>query len=165
MSRFIDKLKQASQAIPRPMGFRQEPTAPKSRLLLVASAARTETGILTELVSGADAGLLPIAKTAAGIKMLEEVVQAVSDIPWGGWLDSISRQDIKKIEKAGGDFLLFPAAKTPLALLETEKLGKVLAVEASLDGGLLKTINELPIDAVFATSHQEEPKRHLSAAH
>lgn len=155
MSCFIDKLKQASQAMPPPMGFRAAQTVSKPRMLLVASLPQASVDNLADLVAGADAGLLPMAKLGSGIKTLEETVQAVPDIPWGAWLDSINQQGIKQVEKAGGDFLLFPAAKMSLAILGIEKVGKILAVEASLDEGLLKAINELPADAVFVTSHQK----------
>ncbi len=140
----------------RPMGFRHETVVAKPRLLLIASLAQVGAGNLAELVDGADAGLLAITKPASGIKALEEIVQKVPDIPWGVWLDSISQPDTKKTEKAGVDFLLFPAVKMPLSILGAGKLGKVLAVEASLDSGLLRTVNELPADAVFAISHQGE---------
>ena len=155
MSCFIDKLKQASQAMPPPMGFMAAQTVSKPRMLLVASLPQASVDNLADLVAGADAGLLPLAKLGSGIKTLEETVQAVPDIPWGAWLDSINQQDIKQVEKAGGDFLLFPAAKMSLAILEAEKVGKILAVEASLDEGLLRAINELPADAVFVTSRQK----------
>jgi len=51
--------------------------------------------------------------------------------------------------EAGGDFVVFPAANTSLAMLQDEKLGKVLEVEASLDEGLLKAIDDLSVDAVL----------------
>jgi len=124
-------------------------------MLLIASLPQASVDNLADLVAGADAGLLPIAKLGSGIKTLEETVQSVPDIPWGSWLDSINQQGIKQVKKAGGDFLLFPAAKMSLAILGVEKVGKILAVEASLDEGLLKAINELPADAVFVTSHQK----------
>lgn len=155
MSRFIDKLKQSSQAVPPPMGFRATQSVSKPRMLLVASLPQASIDSPADLVAGADAGLLPMAKTDSVIKTLEETVQAVPDIPWGSWLDSTSRGVIKQVEKAGGDFLLFPAAKMSLAILEAEKVGKILAVEASLDEGLLRAINKLPADAVFVTSHQK----------
>ncbi len=155
MSCFINKLKQALQAEPPPMGFRAAQTVSKPRMLLVASLPQASVDSLADLVAGADAGLLPMAKLGSGIKTLEETVQAVPDIPWGAWLDSINQQGIKQVEKTGGDFLLFPAAKMSLAILEAEKVGKILAIEASLDEGLLKAINELQADAVFVTSHQK----------
>jgi hypothetical protein len=156
MSRLIDKLRQASQAEHPPMGFGASRTVSKPRLIIVARLSQTDADNPAELVAGADAGLLPIDSTGSGVKVLEKIVQAVPDIPWGGWLGNTSRSEVKEIEGAGFDFLFFPAAKMSLALLEAEKMGKVLAVEASLDEGLIRAINELPADAVFIASQQEE---------
>ena len=156
MSRLIDKLNQVSQAEHPPMGFRAARTASKPRMLIVARLSQTDVGNPAELVAGADAGLLTIDRPGSEVKVLEKIVQAVPDIPWGGWLDSTSRDEVKKIEKAGFDFLFFPAAKMSLALLEAEKIGKILAVEASLDESLIRAINELPADAVFVDIRQKE---------
>ena len=156
MSRLIDKLKQASQAEHPPMGFRAAKNISKPRMLIVARLSQTDVDNPAELVAGADAGLLPIDRPGSGVKLLEKIVQAVPDIPWGGWLDSTNRDEIKQVEKAGFDFLFFPAAKMSLALLEAEKIGRILAVEASLDEGLIRAINELPADAVFVDIRQKE---------
>ncbi len=151
MSRFTDILQQVSQATAPPMGFRAARVVAKPRMLLVASLS--QPGFEAEL-AGADAGILPIsgASTKAGIK---EKAPASPDIPWGGWLDSISRGGVKRLEEAGYDFVLFPADKMSLAILEADNVGRVLAVEPMLDAGLLRTINELPVDAVFAISQQQ----------
>jgi hypothetical protein len=151
MSRFTDILQQVSQAVAPPMGFKAVRAVAKPRLLLVASLP--QPGFEAEL-AGADAGILPIsgASTKAGIK---EKAPASSDIPWGGWLNSISRGGTKRLEEAGYDFVLFPADKMSLAILEADNVGRVLAVEPMLDAGLLRTINELPVDAVFVISQQQ----------
>jgi hypothetical protein len=156
MSRFIDSLKQASQAEHPPMGFGVVKSVSKPRLLVVAMLNQTDVNDPAELVAGADAGMLAIDRLSSGIKVFEEITQAVPDVPWGGWLDSASREEIRHIDRAGFDFLFFPAVKMSLALLEAEKMGKILAIEASLSGGLIKTINELPVDAVFIASQQKE---------
>jgi hypothetical protein len=151
MSRFTDILQQASPAAAPPMGFRAARVAARPRLLLVASLS--QVGSEAEL-AGADAGILPIsgASTKAGIK---EKAPASPDIPWGGWLDSISRGGVKRLEEAGYDFVFFPADKMSLAILEADNVGRILAIEPMLDAGLLRTINELPVDAVFASSQQQ----------
>ena len=81
--------------------------------------------------------------------------QAVPDIPWGGWLKNIDQGGIKQMAKAGCDFVVFPAANTSLALLQNDEIGKILEVESSLNEGLLRAVNELPIDAVLIAGEQE----------
>jgi hypothetical protein len=155
MSKFIDKLKRISQAELQPMGFRTvAPVPQKSRMLLVATLAQVDIDRLTDFVAGADAGLLSIAKLSSGAKTLKQIRQAMSDIPWGGWLKEVGREGIGQMVAAGCDFVVFPAANTSLALLQNEKLGKVLEVGPGLDPGLLKAIDDLPVDAVLLAAEE-----------
>ena len=156
MSRFIDKLNQVSRVVPQAMGFRTaQPVSEKPKILLIASLAGASAGGLADYVVGADAGLLRIPKLSSGAKTLKEISQAAPDIPWGGWPRDINEGGIKQMAKAGCDFVVFPAANTPLALPQNDEMGKILEVESSLSEGLLRTVNELPIDAVLIAAEQE----------
>jgi hypothetical protein len=154
MSRFIDELEQASQAMFPPMGFRAAETASKPRMLLIAHLSQTDIENLVDYIAGADAGLISITKLGSGAKILKKVAQLVPSVPWGGWLDNISRERINKIADSGCDFVLFPP-NASLAILDDSKLGRVLVVESLLDEGLLKAVDELPADAVLINSGQE----------
>jgi len=157
MSKFIDKLNQVSRVVPQSMGFgRAQPASEKPKILLIASLTEASVGGLVDYVAGADAGLLHISKLSSGAKTLKEMSQAVPDIPWGGWLKNIDKGEIKQMAKAGCDFMVFPAANTPLALLQNGEIGKILEVEASLSEGLLRAVNELSIDAVLIAGEQKE---------
>jgi len=156
MSRFIDKLNQVSRVVPQSMGFmKAQPVSEKPKILLIASLAGAGVGGLADYVVGADAGLLRIPKLSSGAKTLKEMSQAAPDIPWGGWLRNIDQDGIKQMAKAGCDFVVFPAANTPLALLQNDEIGKILEVEPSLSEGLLRAVNELSIDAVLIAGEQE----------
>ncbi len=156
MSRFIDKLNQISRAEPQPIGFRtKQPSSPKPKLQLVASLAQEGAEDLADHIAGADAGLLRISKPSSGGKALRALSQAVPDIPWGGWLPASGQGGIKQIMKAGGDFLVFPAA-SPLATLENSELGRIIEVETSLSEGWLRAVNELPVDAVLIAPEEKE---------
>lgn len=157
MSRFIDKLNRLSKAEPQPMGFRAaQPASPKPKIQLIASLAQDDAEKLVGYVTGADAGLLRISKLSSGTKALQKISQAVSDIPWGGRLESSSPEDIKQMTMAGCDFVVFPATTTPLATPQNGEVGKILEVEASLNEGLLRATNELPIDAVLIAGEEKE---------
>ena len=156
MSRFIDKLNQVSQVMPQAMGFRTvQPVPEKPKILLIAGLAGASAGDLADSVAGADAGLLRIPKLSSGAKTLREISQAAPDIPWGGWLRDINQGGTEQMAKAGCDFLVFPAANTPLALAQNDEVGKILEIESSLSEGLLRAVNELSIDAVLITAEQE----------
>ncbi|MFC2048567.1 hypothetical protein ACFLSK_03975 [Chloroflexota bacterium] len=157
MSRFIDKLNQLSRTEPQPIGFgRARPASPKPKMQLVAGLAQESVETLADYVSGADAGLLRISKLSLGSKTLQKLSQTMSDIPWGGWLQGDSPREIKQAMKGGCDFVVFPAANTPLAILQNDEVGKILEVEASLSGGLLRATKELPIDVVLIAGEQSE---------
>jgi len=163
MSKFIDKLSLVSQSGLKPMGFRAAGVPPKPRMLLVASLAQVDADRLADGVAGADAGLLQIPKSSSGVKTLKQICQAMPDIPWGGWLKEVGRGGVGQMVEAGCDFVVFPAVNTSLAILQDEKLGKILEVEASLNEGLLKAVDDLPIDAVLVAGEQE--KEHFLTWH
>ena len=149
MSRFIDKLNKVSQAAPQPMGFRAtQPVSSKLKMQLVASIAEANVDSLADYVAGADAGLLHISKLTSGAKALQKISKAVPDIAWGGWLKESDERVIKQMVNAGSDFVVFPAS-TPLTILQNGEVGKILEVESSLSEGLMRTVNELPVDAVL----------------
>ena len=157
MSKFIDKLNRVSQAESQAMGFRAaKAVSPKPKMLLVASLVQAEVSGVADFVTGADAGLLTIPDLNSGAKDLQELSKIVSGIPWGEWLKEVGRGEIKQMLEAGCDFVVFPAAETSLAILQGDEVGKILQVEVSLSEGLLRAINELPVDAVLIAGDQEE---------
>ncbi len=157
MSKFIDNLKQSSQAMPQPMGFgRARPPSLKTRMLFVASLAQADLGGLADCVAGADAGLLRVSELSSGAKALQKVSQVVPDIPWGGWLSTDGQGEIKQMTKAGCDFLVFPAADTSLARFQGSKVGRILEVGPSLSDSLLRAVSRLPVDAVLVAGELAE---------
>lgn len=154
MSIFIDKLNLVSQAMPQPMGFMTGPVLERPRILLIASLAQGNIDDLADRVSGADAGLLRVTKSSSIVRTFQKASQAASDIPWGGWLEDIGDREIEQVAKVGCDFVIFPA-NTPLAIPTDDKVGKILEVEATLSEGLLRAVNELPVDAVLIAVEQK----------
>jgi hypothetical protein len=140
MSKFIDKLKAVSQVGSQPMGFKKAAAPQKPKMLLAAAPAEANIENLADYTGGADAAILSLPKTPP----------PKSDIPWGGWLKDSGEV---KLAEAGFDFFVFPA-DTPLAALQDSKAGKILEVGVSLNEGLLKTIDELPVDAVLVTGEK-----------
>lgn len=132
------------------MGFRAVGGKPKPKMMLVAHVVGVGT---KSTVAGADAVLVSIPR--AGAKSPQTLVKAAPDIPWGGWLEEVTGPAIKKLGEGGADFVVFPAASVSQAVLEEEKLGKIVEVEAALDAGLFKAIDDLPVDAVLIA--EEKP--------
>ncbi|MFC2001474.1 hypothetical protein ACFLUZ_03090 [Chloroflexota bacterium] len=157
MSQLIDKLNQVSKAVLQPMGFRAAKSgSAKPKMLLIASIAPAENvDSLADYVTGANAVLLPITKSSSGAKNLQKLVQSLPDIPWGGWLRDIDEKGIGKLVKVGCDFVVFPATGKVLDIPQDDKVGKILQVESSLNEGLLKTVNELPVAAILTAAEPE----------
>ncbi len=133
------------------MGFRTVAAARtvKPRMLLVAAVARADSARLAEIAAGADAGLLAIDRLITGAEALKQAAKAVPDIPWGGWLREVVGEVVGKMS---ADFIVFNAASQIFA---EEKTGKVLEVEPTLEPGLLKSADDLPVDAVLIAAENE----------
>jgi hypothetical protein len=142
MSKFIDKLNSIASGGLAPMGFRAAGAKPRPKMALVAHVAADAKA------EGADAMLVSIPKATKSLK------KPKSKIPWGGWLGEVSQEGVKHLGEGGADFVVFPAASVSSAILEDEKLGKIVEVEAALDAGLLKAIDDLPVDAVLITGEK-----------
>jgi len=155
MSRFINELKRVSGVGSQPMGFRAaQVMSPKLRMLIVATLAEASVEQLADYVTGADAGLVPIPSLGSGAKTVNKISQVMPSIPWGGWLKESGGEGVKSVE-AGCDFVVFPL-DTPLAILHEHKVGKILEVGASLSEDLLKTIDDLSVDAVLIGGEPEK---------
>jgi len=150
MSKFIDKLSLASQG-EKPMGFRAAAAgaSPKPGMLLVALVA---TNAAKTAVAGADAVLFSIPKT--GVKSPKPKAMSEPGVPWGGWLKEVTGPGVKQLGEGGADFVVFPAESVSSAILEDDKLGKIVEVEPTLDAGLLKTVDDLPVDAVLVAAEK-----------
>ncbi len=141
MSRFIDKLKQASQTELPPLGFGRVHNIVKPKMLLLA---QVEAGA-AKTAGEADAVLLK----DNGKKSAD-----TGDIPCGVLLEQNSK--LKDVAETGADFVAFPP-EAELEAIEDEDTGKVLVIETSLEKELLRAINDMPVDAVILTGEKTEP--------
>ena len=142
MSRFIDKLKQVSQAMSQPMGFRTaKSVSSKSKMLLIASLSQTDVDSLSDEVPGADAGLLRISQLGSGATSLQKICQAMPDIPWGGWLEVGGQEGTRQMLKVGYDFV--QTVKEALTGLERVAVPPEDILMALTEGGMPCTVQEL----------------------
>ena len=147
MSNFIDKLNKLARVESTPIGFRREKAASLARKIQLVSFI-SESG---QDVTGADAVLLDIQDK--GIEP-ERVSGMPADIPWGAWLKNGGKKEVKQLKDAGCDYIVFPAEGTPLEIIEEQAVGKVLEINATISDPLLRSIVELPVDAVLVSVGQ-----------
>ncbi len=154
MSRLIEELKRIAEGTTQVMGFRVSQQAKsETRILLLASLALN--GDIARLTDGADAVLLRPAKSVALAAKLQKAAASLADTPWGGWLESADSKKMEALVEAGCDFVVFPADRRISTTPQNDEIGKILQIDPSLSDGLLRTVNDLPVDAVLATNTLE----------
>jgi hypothetical protein len=154
MSRLIEKLKKIHQAEPQPMGFalnRASSASPKMQLMAYLASENAEK--LSGSIGDADAVLMEVTKSDE-VGALEKLCRSKDDLA-GGWVKASNSGTLKKALNIACDFVIFPAA-TPLNSIPKEKVGRILEVDLSWTEGMLRTLNDLPIDAVFIAGKDAE---------
>lgn len=153
MSKLIDRLNQTTKGTSRSLGFQVTRTAAaKLKIHLLARTSKVgNANQLVEDIDGADGLLVNLPKADA--KTMKMVAGAIVDIPWGWRLEDSPEEIVKMVLKGGADFIVFPS-DAALHMPEADSTGRILEVESSLSEGLVRAINELPIDAVLATDEE-----------
>jgi len=144
VSKLIDRLIQTAETVSLPMGFMAAKAAPpKPKMALIAKLETADNmAPMADFLSSADA--IITAQTGTG----KDIARSLPDMVWGLWLEEKSRPQTKNFSEAGADFVVLPL-NSEFGLPSIEKAGKILLVESSLSEGLIRTINELPADAVL----------------
>ena len=86
-------------------------------------------------------------------KSFGQLVEAWGDIPLGISLESDRKEETAKSIELGGDFVVF-GLRMQVESVSKEGLGRILKIEPSLDQGLARAINALPlqVDGVLVTA-------------
>ena len=142
MSKFIERLQQVLMPPSQSMGFKTaKAEQARPRIQLVVNVTGGNLRSQSKELDEADALVLPI--TAVD----------VSKIISGMWLTKGNAEEVEKSIKSNADFIILPADGE--VLLPDKKVGKILQIEAAIADILLRTVNELPIDAVLLTEGHE----------
>ena len=157
MSKFIESLKQLSEGIPQPIGFRRaEAGVKKPKLqLLVALTGRVTSG-QTASLDAANAGLIS-PEEGTGIT---DTIQKLSDtvaIPWGVRITGEEAVDTKTLMEAGVDFIVFPST-APLTGLLSKDIGRIIEIDITIGDTTLRTLNDTPVDAVLISHRNPDDK-------
>ena len=155
MSKFIDKMKQLSEGIPQPIGFRRTGAdTKKPKLQLLASIQGKASSALTASLDTVDAGLIRPGEGVAvtgTVKKLSDTVAA----PWGVRIKGEEDNDFASLIEAGADFIVFPST-APLAGLLSKSVGRVIEVGVAAGDTMLRTLGDAPVDAVIITRDKPE---------
>jgi hypothetical protein len=147
MSKFIDKLNKLIRVESSSIGFRREQadsSAKKIQLVsLISKNEADDSGADTVVLDARDKGI-----------EVESISGMPDNLPWGVWLKSARQKDLKQLKDAGCDFICFPAESTPLEIIEEEGISKILEVNTAISDSVLRSIVELPVDAVLVSVGQ-----------
>ena len=144
------------------MGFRPAVAPLKRQMLLMVTLPEFDTKRLAQLVQAEVDAVVIDSPDLEKVPTLQQVTNSVGDIPWGVWLGLTTEEGIKRFQEAGGDFLIFQASTTPTALLQEEKVGKVMKLDLPQDDGLIRTIDQLPIEVVLLDIRKEGGRLNIS---
>jgi hypothetical protein len=150
MSQLLDKIKKQSETPAVQMGFRRALSAAATpTILLIAKITTDAAGSPLKNIEGADAVLLESPDMELTAKKLVKIVEPLGETPWGIYLEQ-SMDTTDALDKTGCDFTvttpISPIASSP----KNEKTGKIIEIESAMDDGLIRAINDLPVDAVLA---------------
>lgn len=157
MSKLVEKLQRISEGSIQPMGFGAAAARAKiSPMLVIASLPSGNAQLAsTAEKAGADALLVNVENLSKESKSLAKMSGSKFNITWGVSLETVSKDEMKQLVEMGCDFVVFPPAKTPAAVLTEEKIGKVLEIDTSMPDSLTKAINRLQVDAVLISPEKE----------
>ena len=153
MSKLIDKLERASSGGVTPLGFgpatARERVAPLLLLGAVRVGDKQEAGRAAE--AGLDAAFL-LSNGAAPKAQIATSAGSLGEVPWGLW-----SADADPAPAEGSDFQVIVSDSTPLTLLEGEEPANVMVVAPEMEDGLLRTIDDLPVDAFLVSLAEAGP--------
>jgi hypothetical protein len=155
MSKFAEKLQRVYRGSAPAWGFRKSDEAEISPLLIIASLTKTGAAEANSLAAaGIDAGI--VGGKGLSAKSFGELRRAAGDVPLGFSLESTEKEAIAKAIDLGYDFVVF-GLKTPLEAVKKDGLGKVLKIEPSLEPGLVRAVNTIPLDIDGVLITGDEP--------
>jgi hypothetical protein len=159
MSRFIERLKQLSDGIPQPIGFRKAEAdlkRPKIQLL-VAISGKASSG-LTASLDAANAGLMRPKEGTEVTDIIKNLSDTVA-IPWGVRITGEEEETENGVlMKASVDFIVFPST-APLTGLLSKDTGRIIEIDVTTGDTILRTLNTTTVDAVLISQGKSSSTR------
>lgn len=168
-AKFIKRLEEVASGNAQSIGFKASPVAPPPALLLIVALPTADADHVDAAVrGGAEAVIVRVSvqdDSAMEEKRLIEVLAACQNKPCGVVPVGVTAREIERVQlfaSLGFDFVIISANDSP-DILQVENIGKVIVVDHTFDKEMIKTVNDLDIDAVeFALSRPEGFGKHFS---
>lgn len=134
-------------------------------MVLVADlGGRIEERALQASQRGADALLVP-AELLGNEGGAPAFIRDRQELPWGIWFNKVTLEP-STVKEMGFDFAVLPLQGTTSSFLQQDGLGCIVNIEPSLPDSLLRTLDQLPLDAIMFSYHHGEEEltvEHLMA--
>jgi len=153
MSKFAKSLERVYRGVAPAIGFRRSAGADLPPLLLVVNLTGTNVREAKAIAACADAGI--VSGRNLDSSHWGQMAAALGDSPLGLSLDGQDKADWSAVP--GCDFVVFDL-KAPVETVEKKEPGKILRVETSLEPGLVRAINELPLAVNGVLISGEQPR-------
>ena len=159
MSKLLEKLEQISKGNAKPLGF-------------AAAAARSKLAnmVIIAAVDGNDKAAVTAAKEYADAILMNSLAgkntASKSNLPWGAPVSETTDKQPLAIKESGCDFILLNTQDSPIALLQEEKLCRMIEIDPAMPDGLIRATNQLPVDiALIAGDISISMKRLIACQH
>jgi hypothetical protein len=142
MSKFIERLQQVMTPPVQSMGFMtSKAQQSRAKIQLVVNITGSKVKTQVKEVSGADAllfsnGAVDGGETLTGMRLAKG-----------------DEEEVEKAVKAGIDFVVLPLSGEVLA--PDKKLGKIIQIEDTITDIMLRTVGDIPADAVLLIEDKE----------
>ncbi len=159
MSKLLEKLEQISKGNAKPLGFAAAAAKSKSEnMIIIAAVNDNDKAAVTAAKEYADALLF---NSFAGKNTASK-----SNLPWGASVSEPTDEQPSTIKESGCDFILLNTQDSPIAMLQEEKLCRMIEIDPAMPDGLLRATNQLPVDiALIAGDTSISMKRLITCQH
>ncbi len=146
MSKFANRLSNLYRSSTTRIGFHVAASESKSSTLLLVAGLHGTQATEAKIVANADAGLL--MEQIPDVKTFKKMLETAGDVPLGVFVRGGDTEKANELVDSGCDFLVLDT-KAAAAMMGSEKTGKFLVLEPSLDLGMARAINSLEVNGVF----------------
>ena len=150
MGKLADRLREIARGGTQPMGFAAGAVRSHAPRMLTATLLDVaDAQAVSDVVqAGADAALIPVG-AATGDEVLKAVATAGQRAMWGGVLAAGGRDEVERLQKARGDFVVLGSDSLGANALLPENIDKLLEVDIAWDDISLRGVEHLPVVAVL----------------
>lgn len=150
MSKFVDKLAKLSQTSGPSIGFRRSPTTQSAGMLLAAEIPGNKVSLSKGAVAaGVDALVVRVDSLTGETGALKDAAKLAGETVWGVHINKMVPDDATALRDLGCDFLIVDALAAPAAILSEKDLGKILRVDAQWADSMIRTLDQVALDAVL----------------